>query len=348
MNAKIVKDIISGAASLADQSLAKVKALKAQYPYFHTAYLLWSRKAAMDEDTDFQEIIGESATFTADRSVLAKFVGEDLGLRTPYSSNTFVENFPKGPILDTTMPDPEQQAHKKENKGTKEESPAGREFEFLKDLDTPKTEKLEDLVEIIKSESTQAIRSNVDQDLNQLRMEEEEKRSQKLAELQSQKDALRDLKLKLQQYSASRELKKQKEAEVKRNLTDEADLDRSVTQLIRKYGKKPGKASSAQPEQDQKLPDLRESPLFSPQNENIRQIEEYMHDYDVPKEDHAIPTSAEFDSEEINQVSETMAKVYIDQGKYEKAIGVYKQLKLKYPEKFVYFAQQIRVLTEKL
>ncbi len=45
-------------------------------------------------------------------------------------------------------------------------------------------------------------------------------------------------------------------------------------------------------------------------------------------------------------MTETLAKVYVSQKKYKKAIRAYKILSLKYPEKSGFFADQIRALTQ--
>lgn len=59
------------------------------------------------------------------------------------------------------------------------------------------------------------------------------------------------------------------------------------------------------------------------------------------------PEDTEEDMEEESYFTETLAKIYVKQQRYSKALEIIKKLNLKYPKKNAYFADQIRFL-EKL
>ncbi|MGL5788049.1 MAG: hypothetical protein ACRCX4_14720 [Bacteroidales bacterium] len=76
---------------------------------------------------------------------------------------------------------------------------------------------------------------------------------------------------------------------------------------------------------------------------SVKQDSEFMDDY--PEEDTDCETQVTVqEPSEDDLLTESLAKIYIKQKRYEKALEIIKSLSLKYPKKSVYFADQIRYL----
>ena len=78
-------------------------------------------------------------------------------------------------------------------------------------------------------------------------------------------------------------------------------------------------------------------------------IEKFMRDepsISRPKKDFFDPVKVARDSQEEHSgmVTETLARIHIQQGNFDKAIEIYRKLSLNFPEKSAYFAAQIKKL----
>ena len=110
--------------------------------------------------------------------------------------------------------------------------------------------------------------------------------------------------------------------------------------------------------EDSSVENIDEQPLLQGQDlidSFINKTEEGTVDFVVKEEEISSPTSEQDETEEsVDEIlddesyfTETLAKIYVKQQRYSKALEIIRKLNLNYPKKNAYFADQIRFL-EKL
>ena len=101
--------------------------------------------------------------------------------------------------------------------------------------------------------------------------------------------------------------------------------------------------SEENPEEDEELPQMKGQSLI----DNF--INKDGGNFDLKETPEFVPENQEEDENETDEgyFTETLARIYIKQGRFDKALEIIKRLNLIYPKKNAYFADQIRFL-EKL
>jgi hypothetical protein len=108
-------------------------------------------------------------------------------------------------------------------------------------------------------------------------------------------------------------------------------LDSGEEPLLPAVKKKKGKASLQKTDLIDRF--IKDNPAFT-----VKQPENPVTGEKINKQIYGAGENEDF-------ITETLARIYVNQGLYEKAIKAFEKLSLKYPEKSVYFARQIEEVT---
>lgn len=324
---------------LVNAEINHFKDLIKEYPFFQTAHILLLKSLKDQENDEFQKQLLESSVFITDRDQLFKF------LNTEFKPEKKVKekDLQKSDSIDF-----------KKAEITEEFEENSKKPELLKNKNVKRkiNNSLEGMGENISETISSQLEFSVIKEDDKLEysseiyfMEEERDGKSHIITIDADPDDIKKLRKKKRDILQIDEVKvnspekksskKKKEHDIFELIESEKIEKINTEEKIK--SKEYFDINSYQDGDNQSEDDLisrfvKENPRIKPKeiNEEIEDI------------------SKESVEENVDLLSETLVKVYIKQGLFEKAIQSYKKLSLKYPEKNTYFASQIKILEDKI
>ncbi len=312
------------------------------YPFFQTAHVLFLKALKSQNNIDFEQQLSKSSVYISDRDLLFKFLNKEFKLIDKKEEIVEIEK-------KSDEPSPDKKVLKNKNVRRKiNDSFEGLgenisktissqlEFSVIKEDD-----KLEFPSEIYFIEEEREGKNNIitiDADPDDIK------------KLRKKKDLLQIEEVKPARLSAEQadsvDGKEKKIAEKSTTIKDAKEpFELIETEKIQSKGlneiQKPKEIFDISDYVDEDALAMNDDLIskFIENNPRIKPKETESENHDM---------SVDSINEDNNLLSETLVKVYIKQGLFEKAIQSYKKLSLKYPEKSIYFAGQIKILEEKI
>ena len=300
-----------------------------EFPYYQSAHMLLLKALHENDSTSFQEQLAKSSIFISDRNKLYEFLNTKSDNIEPEQIEEKEEVLQENPSKKETKSKPKNKLLKNKNVRRKinnsfegmgqnisDTITSQLEFSIIKEDD-----KLEYPSEIYFIEDERTGKNNVitidaepdDAKLTQkpkdiLQIDETPKKEKPETEIKEIEDSFELI------NSESKEKKKPEKQ------TPYFDIDNYAGE------------STLKTSDDLISRFIKDQPQIKPANTKSENAD----------------ISEESVKEDNDLLSETLIKVYIKQGLFEKAIKAYSKLCLKYPEKNAYFASQIELLKEKI
>ena len=335
MNREEFLKYLESPGQLDKRSILEMHELLNEFPYFQTAHLMLLRNLYVLGNIKFDSQLKKSAAYIGNRSVLYYLLNRP-GITTGGKSGE------SKPVQKTEEPVIEKLKDKiSEKKGPKEEPEQAdkQEKEALADVILKRIEEIKKRQESLKSgklptskevapekKVSAGEKPIADKILNEFAEKKKpekkaegqikDSKANQILEIGNEDEIIEDISGEKEQFDADElkimagydELLELEEENIQENLQDTADEKVKSDELINKF--------------------IMNSPHILP------------HKTDAPDEEQT-DISESSGRENEGFITETLAKIYINQGYYSKAIFAYEKLSLKFPEKSSYFAIQI-------
>ncbi|WP_060873960.1 tetratricopeptide repeat protein [Myroides odoratus] len=317
MNIATLHTYLADPTQVQRSDIQELKQLLEQYPYVQALRSLYLKALYSNESTSYNQELKKTAAYTLDRDILFSFiVSDDFTVYTPLSIEMQDETEEQiETVAKEKDKDPEQ------NISTLLQTISKVAYEIVQESPVL-TDELEKEIEeeTVQSESSTVIESPI--------KEEEEKAIPTVESLEDRLEIGKPLAFEAEEkYSFQEWLKLSKQQPIVRELdtkkeeiqTEKEEKEEIITEDEKKFQKSL--------EKKQAMIDK-----FIETNPKI-----------IPtKKVTASPINIELSVQEnTSLMTETLAKIYLEQKKYQKAIQAYEILILKYPEKSSFFANQI-------
>jgi hypothetical protein len=334
---------------LNEHSLSELRALLRQYPWFHTAHLLFLLNLKNIKDPRYREFLKQSAVYIKDREKFLRLVNQLDAEKQPARVST-----PKS-TGQQNNPDKQEDAGARpaRSESIQTGSPGSTEKEDAKAPDSRKD----------KDFSTEYLRSRISETLSEQKGNSQREGADSLPD--EEPDFFIIDKVSQVEEKMSRRLREQYEKQLKDKQQAES---RSGEDTSDSFELEKGSEENPSEQQGEQKPSPPAAGGFAgeyfsekdyrytrekarkQQNDLIEQFIKKAPELDniTPSNENRQDISKSSVQEKEDLASERLIQVYVGQGYYQKAIDAYKKLSLKYPEKSDYFAEQIKKLRKNI